>query len=61
MGRRARFTVPDGIYHVMVRGNNRQEIFNHEDDFNKYLELLKENKDKFGLKLYHYVLTTIYI
>ncbi len=27
-----------GIYHVMVRGNNRQVIFYDEDDRQKYLK-----------------------
>lgn len=56
MPRRARFTIDDGIYHVMVRGNNQNRIFNDEQDFNFFLELLRKNKEKFNLKVYHYVL-----
>lgn len=56
MPRRARFTIDDGIYHVMVRGNNQNRIFNDEKDFNFFLELLRENKEKYSLKVYHYVL-----
>lgn len=40
----------------MLRGNNRARIFHNEDDFSYFLELLKGNKEKYGLKLYHYVL-----
>ena len=56
MPRRARFTVENGIYHIMLRGNNRSRIFNNDDDFGYFLELVKENKEKFGLKIYHYAL-----
>lgn len=41
MPRRARFTINNGIYHVMVRGNNRTEIFHDEEDFRYYMELIK--------------------
>lgn len=56
MPRRARFTVENGTYHIMVRGNNRANIFKNDDDFSYFLELLKENKKKYGLKIYHYAL-----
>ncbi|MFA5779628.1 MAG: transposase [Elusimicrobiota bacterium] len=56
MPRRARFTVENGTYHVMLRGNNRAHIFHNDNDFSYFLELLKDNKKKFGLKIYHYSL-----
>lgn len=56
MPRKARFTVENGTYHVMLRGNNRTRIFHNDDDFNYFLELLKENKEKYGLKVHHYAL-----
>ncbi|MFA5778738.1 MAG: transposase [Elusimicrobiota bacterium] len=56
MPRRARFTVENGTYHIMLRGNNRANIFKNDDDFSYFLELLKDNKEKYGLKIYHYVL-----
>ena len=56
MPRRARFTVEDGIYHVMVRGNNRNTIFHDDEDFKYFKKLMKETKDKYNLKIYHYVL-----
>jgi len=56
MPRRARFTVENGTYHIMLRGNNRSRIFHNDDDFCYFIELLKENKEKFGLKIYHYAL-----
>lgn len=56
MPRRARFTVADGNYHVMARGNNRGDIFHSDGDFAFYLELVRDNKVKYNLKIYHYAL-----
>ncbi len=56
MPRRARYTIDNGIYHVMVRGNNRSNIFHEEEDYRKYLDILEENKRKYELRIYHYVL-----
>ena len=38
MPRAARFTIDNGVYHVMVRGNNRENIFHDAADFNKYID-----------------------
>jgi len=56
MPRTARFTIDDGIYHVMTRGNNKQSIFSCDNDCAYYLKLLKGCKIKYGLKIYHYSL-----
>jgi len=56
MPRRARYTVDNGVYHIMIRGNNRNTIFHEDDDFKYFLKLLKENKDKSDIKIYHYIL-----
>ena len=56
MPRKARFTIENGTYHVMIRGNNRNEIFHSEEDFEKFPEIVKENKKKFRIKIYHYAL-----
>ncbi len=49
------------VYHVLTRGNNRQDVFEDEEDFRKYLELLLRYKEKYKLKLYHYVLMTNHV
>lgn len=41
MPRKARETSETGIYHVMVRGINRQEIFHDDEDRQRYLQTLK--------------------
>ena len=45
-----------GIYHVMVRGVNRQEIFQDGEDSQKYLEILEHVKNTTGCKVYGYCL-----
>lgn len=56
MPRLTRFTVPNGIYHVLSRGNNRQSVFHDKTDFREFFDLLKHYKQKYTLTLYHYVL-----
>lgn len=45
-----------GLYHITVRGNDKQQVFHHARDFNKYLELLEYYKGKFKFKLYAFTL-----
>lgn len=40
MARRAREISGTGIYHVMMRGINRQNIFEDDEDFTRFVELL---------------------
>jgi putative transposase len=56
MPRTARIAPKEQIYHVLTRGNNRQDVFKNKRDYQKYLELLQRYKDKYQFKLYHYVL-----
>ena len=35
-----------GIYHVMVRGINQQNIFVEDNDYLKYIDTLREYKKK---------------
>ena len=61
MPRTARVAPKEHVYHVLTRGNNRQDVFEDEDDFKKYLELLFRYKEKYHFKLYHYVLMTDHV
>ncbi|MBF8280723.1 MAG: Transposase-like protein [Candidatus Magasanikbacteria bacterium] len=56
MPRRARILIPDGVYHVINRGNQRQPIFHSDDDYFFYRDLLFKAKNKYGIKIFHYVL-----
>jgi putative transposase len=56
MPRRARIAPRDYIFHILTRGNNRQDVFRDEMDYQKYLEILDRYKEKHQFKIYHYVL-----
>ena len=58
MPRTARIAPKEHVYHVLTRGNNRQDVFEDEGDFRKYLELLLHYKENYFFKLYHYVMMT---
>ena len=42
MPRQPRSLSPNGIYHVMLRGVNRQQIFENEDDYRKFIFILND-------------------
>lgn len=56
MPRVARSTIADIPYHIIHRGNNRQKIFFHDADYEYFLSLVKEAKEKYRCRLYSYVL-----
>ena len=56
MPRIARIYLEEGIFHILTRGNNRQWIFKDEQDFLRYLLILKELKIEHPFQLYHYCL-----
>lgn len=56
MPRKARQTSNSGIYHIMVRGINRQIIFEDKEDINVFLHTLKKYKTEVGCNIYAYCL-----
>ena len=56
MPRTARIAPKEFVYHVLTRGNNKQDIFLDTEDYQKYLSIIQKYKEKYGFKLYHYVL-----
>ncbi len=56
MSRTARQLWPENYYHIMTRGNNRQAIFQHREDYEAYLRLVKKYKEELPFELYHYCL-----
>lgn len=58
MARIARAVVPAQPHHITQRGNDRQDVFFVDDDRRKYLSLLKEQSEKYGLKIVAYCLMT---
>ena len=56
MARKPRIHFPGAFYHVIARGNQRQDIFLDEGDFKTYLSYLSEYKSKYNFHLYAYAL-----
>ncbi len=61
MPRTARIAPGEYIYHILTRGNNRQDVFKEEKDYKRYIEILQRYKEKYKFKLYHYVLMTNHV
>ncbi len=56
MPRIARQKSKSGIYHIMLRGTNRQEIFHEDEDNIRLLETLDRYREKNKLKVYGWCL-----
>ncbi len=56
MPRQARKKSKSGIYHVMLRGINQQQIFEDSEDCEKFLQILKDCKAVSEYKLFAYCL-----
>ena len=56
MPRPARIQLEGLAYHIINRGNNRQDIFKGADDLDVYLKVIKRFKEKYSFKLYGYCL-----
>ncbi len=56
MPRTSRVLSSSGIYHVMARGIDKENIFNNTDDFLKFLSYIGKSKEKEEFKLYAYCL-----
>lgn len=56
MARRPRIVAPGLLYHVIVRGNQRQKTFLRPRDYQAYLERLAKYRQKCGVTLYAYCL-----
>lgn len=56
MPRKAREKSETGIYHIILRGANRQDIFHDEEDRMKFLEVLEKYKQKTEIEIYGWCL-----
>ena len=61
MPRLARIAPKEYVYHILTRGNNREDIFKDDEDCEKYIDLLGRYKKKYEFMLYHYVLMTNHV
>lgn len=56
MPRKARKKAESGIYHVMLRGIDRQLIFEDSEDYLRFLDIVRECQEVCDFKLYAYCL-----
>lgn len=61
MPRVARIVLPGLPHHITQRGNNRQDTFFVDDDRIVYLTLLREQADKYGVRIEGYCLMTNHV
>lgn len=61
MARKERIWYPGAVYHIMIRGIRRSDIFRDEGDYGVYLETLKMVKKKYPFILYSYCLMTNHV
>jgi REP element-mobilizing transposase RayT len=55
MARPLRIQYPNAVYHVTCRGNERQDIFQDDEDRKRFLQILIQAINIYSIKLYSYV------
>ena len=61
MPRKPRLDVPGALHHIMVRGNNKANIFSDDQDRNKFLQRLGENVVEAKCSVYAWVLMSNHV
>lgn len=56
MARPLRILLPGGWYHVMNRGRRRSDLFHNDADRQRFLRLLAELPERFGVEIHAFVL-----
>ena len=56
MARQWRIEYPGALYHVISRGNARQDIFFTDNDRRLFLDLICEFSERYNIEVYAYVL-----
>ena len=56
MSRSLRIEYPNAFYHVMNRGAGRQAVYLIDDDYEMFLEAVKESSKFFGIRIVAYCL-----
>ena len=56
MPRTARVTIENGSYHIITRGNQKQQVFIDSQDYSSYLQILNKYKKRYKFKLYCFCL-----
>jgi putative transposase len=61
MARMSRAVLPDFPHHITQRGVRSMNLFYAPDDYKAYLELLKEQSERFGVEILSYCLMTNHV
>lgn len=61
MPRMARKISSTKVYHVILRGNTKQDIFLEKQDYNKFIKEISNTKEKYEYELYVYCLMTNHV
>lgn len=56
MARQPRIIIPNGIYHIISRGNRKEPIFLDYHDYYYFIDLLRKVKEKYKFKLLSFVI-----
>ncbi len=56
MGRPIRIEYPGALYHITSRGNERKDIFQDGSDREKFLDIVADYHDRFGILVHAYAL-----
>lgn len=61
MARTARERCESCVYHIVLRGINRQDIFYDDDDFQQFLKTIEKKKSESQFELYGYCLMSNHV
>ncbi|MGI6549579.1 MAG: REP-associated tyrosine transposase [Syntrophomonadales bacterium] len=61
MARQSRRRSESGIYHIVMRGTNRQDIFHERDDYWRLLQIIAQTKPENNFELYGFCLMTNHV
>lgn len=61
MPRKARKVSNTRIYHIILRGNDKQDIFFEEQDYKKFIKEISNTKEKYKYELFAYCLMTNHV
>jgi putative transposase len=61
MPRLQRQLLSHSCYHIITRGNNRHDVFENDDDYMYFLDLIKRFKTEHPFDLFHYCLMSNHV
>ena len=61
MARSPRRISGTGVYHVVIRGNNKEDIFKTNQEKKHFLKLMKEAQEKNSVRLYAYCIMSNHV